>query len=96
MIRSFGDSLTEDLYNGTRSARTRRIPQNLIPSILRKLDMLHAAYELKDLRVPPGNHLEGLKRDLAGFYSIRVNDQWRIVFKWVDHYAEDVKLVDYH
>ena len=58
--------------------------------------MLNAAYDLKDLRVPPGNRLEELKGDLVGFYSIRVNDQWRIIFKWQDHAVNDVKLVDYH
>jgi proteic killer suppression protein len=62
---------------------------------LRKLDILNAAHQLDDLRSPPGNRLEALKGSLDGFYSMRVNDQWRMVFRWRDG-AEDVSLVDYH
>jgi len=60
------------------------------------LDLLNAAADLKDLAAPPGNRLEALKGDLKGFHSIRVNDQWRIVFRWVDGDAFDVRFVDYH
>jgi len=63
---------------------------------LRKLDMLDAAYRLNDLRKPPGNRLELLKGELAGYYSIRVNEQWRIVFRWEDNNAHEVSLTDYH
>ncbi len=63
--------------------------------VQRKLDMLHYAKELKDLRNPPNNHLESLERDLTGFYSIRVNDQWRIVFRWIEQ-PYDVQIMDYH
>jgi toxin HigB-1 len=62
----------------------------------RKLEALHAAARLEDLRVPPSNHLERLKGDLKEFYSIRINDQWRIVFRWVDGDAHSVAIVDYH
>ena len=96
MIRSFGDAATEDLYHGRRTSRVRRFPQGIIPIAIRKLDMINAAHELTDLRVPPGNRLEALKGDLEGFFSIRINDQWRIVFRWENGYAGDVSIVDYH
>jgi proteic killer suppression protein len=63
---------------------------------VRKLDVLNAAYRLNDLRMPPGNRLEALKGDLEDFFSIRVNDQWRIIFRWEGNNAHDVALVDYH
>jgi len=96
MILSFGDKLTEDLFHGRSSARTRRVPSDLVKHVLRKLDMVNAATELTDMRVPPGNRLEALKGDLQGFHSIRVNDQWRIILRWEDGSAHDVQLVDYH
>ena len=96
MIRSFEDSATEDLYHGRKTSRVRRLPQAIIPIALRKLDILNAAHELVDLRVPPGNRLELLKGDREGFYSIRINDQWRIIFRWENGGANDVSIVDYH
>lgn len=96
MIRSFGDRATEDLYHGRPTRRARRFPSDIIRGTLMKLDMLNAAHELRDLREPPGNRLKALKGDLAGFHSIRVNDQWRIVFRWTDSGPEDVSLTDYH
>ena len=96
MIVSFGDSATEDLYHGRQTARTRRFPANVIPIALRKLDMLARAYTLIDLRAPPGNRLERLKGDREGFYSIRINDQWRLVFRWDGHDASEATIVDYH
>jgi proteic killer suppression protein len=96
MIRSFGDAATEDLYHGRQTGRVKRFPASLVPAALRKMDMLNAAVELTDLKVPPGNRLEALKGDLKEFQSIRINDQWRLIFKWVDHGANEVKLVDYH
>ncbi|MBM4319376.1 MAG: type II toxin-antitoxin system RelE/ParE family toxin [Deltaproteobacteria bacterium] len=95
MIRSFGDRLTEDLYHGRRSRSVQRLPGPLVKGILRKLDMIEAALRLEDLRSPPGNRLESLTGDLKGWCSIRVNDQWRIIFRW-DGAAEEVKLADYH
>jgi proteic killer suppression protein len=68
----------------------------VVAPALVKLDMLDAASELKDLKSPPGNRLETLKGDLKGFHSIRVNDQWRVVFRWQDNMARDVRLMDYH
>jgi proteic killer suppression protein len=94
-IRSFGDPATADLYHGRNTSRSRRFPQNIVSAVFRKIDVLNAAYKLDDLRSPPGNRLEALKGDLEGFHSIRVNDQWRIIFRW-DNGANDVSLVDYH
>lgn len=94
-IRSFKDKATADLYHGRNTSRVRRFPENVISAALRKMDVLNAAHKLDDLRSPPGNQLEALKGDLAGFHSIRVNDQWRIIFRW-NNGAHDVSLADYH
>ena len=96
MIASFGDPSTEDLYHGIRSSRARRFPSEILPAALRKLDYLNAALSLNDLRSPPGNHLEMLRGDWKGFHSIRINNQWRIVFRWSDAQAHDVRIIDYH
>ncbi|MCI0690962.1 type II toxin-antitoxin system RelE/ParE family toxin [candidate division KSB1 bacterium] len=96
MIVSFGDSATEDLYHGRRSSKVRRFPANILRVALRKLDVLNTAHRLDDLRSPPGNRLEALKGDLQGFHSIRINDQWRIIFRWFNGMAFDVSLTDYH
>jgi proteic killer suppression protein len=96
VIASFGDALTADLFHGQRTARTRRVPPEVVTVALRRLDMLNAAAKLDDLRVPPGNRLEALKGDLQGHHGIRVNDQWRIVFRWAERGAEDVRFTDYH
>jgi toxin HigB-1 len=78
------------------TARARRIPADVMRSVLRKLAQLDAAVRLDDLRVPPGNRLEALKGERAGSHSIRVNDQWRVVFRWEADGAHDVELSDYH
>lgn len=96
MIVSFGDPATEALYHGTADRRARRFPSDVLKTALRKLDMLAAAVVIEDLRVPPGNRLEMLKGDLKGRYSIRVNDQWRIVFRWTVQGPAEVRLLDYH
>ncbi len=96
MIVSFADAATADLYHGRRTRRARRFPADLVRTALRKLDVLNAVRELRELRAPPGNRLEALRGDLAGLHSMRVNDQWRLVFRWVDAGAEDVALTDYH
>ncbi len=96
MILSFKDETAAALYHGKNTRYIRRIPPNIISVALRKLDMLNAAYRLNDLREPSGNRLELLKGDLAGYYSIRVNEQWRIVFRWEDNNAHEVSLTDYH
>lgn len=96
MIASFGDRRTEDLFHGRRSGRVNRLAADLREIALRKLDMVHAAQYVEDLASPPGNHLKRLRGDLKGFYSIRVNDQWRIIFRWETGNASDVELIDYH
>ena len=96
MIESFGDAATEDLYHNRLTRRVRRFPPDIIRAALRKLDVLAGAHELLDLRSPPGNRLEALKGDLAGLHSIRVNDQWRIIFRWLANSAHEVSLTDYH
>lgn len=96
MIRSFADKLTQDIFNGVGSRRVRRLDSKLVRTTARKLDIINAAHILEDLRSPPGNRLEALRGELVGNYSIRVNDQWRLVFRWVDGAAHEVRLMDYH
>ena len=96
MIRSFGDSKTEDLFNGVNSAAARRVATSIRKIAIRKLDLINAAITLEDLRSPPGNRLEALSGDLQGKHSIRINDQWRIIFHWTEAGAESVQIVDYH
>lgn len=93
MIKSFADRDTERLF---RREPVRRYPAGLRRVMLRKLVAVDAAEALDDLRVPPGNRLEKLKGDRAGQHSIRVNDQWRICFRWKDADAHDFEIVDYH
>ena len=93
MITSFADRDTERLF---RREPVRRFPADLRRIMLRKLVAVDAAEALDDLRVPSGNRLEKLKRDRAGQYSIRINDQWRICFRWTGTNAADVEIVDYH
>jgi toxin HigB-1 len=96
MIVSFGDRATEDLYHNRPTSRARRFPQDIVGLALVKLDMLNGAAAVLDLRSPPGNRFEALKGDLKGSHSIRVNDQWRLVFRWEGNNALDVSLKDYH
>lgn len=93
MIRRFSDKEAEKLYNRELS---RRIPQDIQQTARRKLEILNAADRLDDLRVPPSNHLEKLKGDREGQYSIKINKQWRICFVWSGNDAFDVEIVDYH
>jgi len=93
MIRSFRSRETEQIWQGQRS---RKYPGDIQERALRKLRQLDAAATIDDLRNPPGNRLEGLKGDRAGQMSIRINDQWRICFRWVDGDATDVEIADYH
>lgn len=93
VIQSFADTDTEKLFRGFLS---RRLPQNLQSVMHRKLVMVNAAARLDDLRVPPGNRLEALKGNRKGQHSIRVNQQWRICFRWAESGPADVEIVDYH
>ena len=92
MIQSFADKDTEDLFLNESNRRFSAIAR----VALRKLFQLNRANKLDDLAVPPGNHLEALKGKLAGFHSIRVNDQWRIVFRWTASGPAEVSILDYH
>lgn len=85
-----------DLFEDKETRATRAFPHELRRIARRKLLYLHDADELKDLRAPPGNRLEQLKGDLRGNHSIRINDQWRVIFIWKDGTSEDVQVVDYH
>lgn len=96
MIESFGNTLAEDLFDDKRTRATRSFPPELRRVARRKLLYLHDATELRDLKVPPGNRLEGLKGDWKGFHSIRINDQWRVIFRWQGGNAFDVGIIDYH
>jgi proteic killer suppression protein len=96
MILSFGDRATEDVFHGRPGRRLRRYSPALIRVAQRKLDMLNAAHQLRDLRSPPGNRLEALSGDLEGFFSVRINQRWRIVFQWDGGDASRVRIVDYH
>ena len=93
MIRGFADRDTERLW---AREPVRRFPSHLRRVMLRKLGVVDAAGRLEDLRIPPGNRLEKLRHDRDGQYSIRVNDQWRICFRWTGADATDVEIVDYH
>jgi len=96
VILGFADSTTRDIYDGDDTKAARRIPRDLWAVARRKLDMLDAAHDVQDLRAPPGNRLERLKGRLSGRWSIRVNDQYRIVFGFDGGNATDVQIVDYH
>jgi proteic killer suppression protein len=93
VIKSFRDRDTERLF---ARQRVKRLPPDLQRVALRKLRVLDAAENLNDLRVPPGNRLERLKGERSGQHSIRINDQWRICFRWRGNNAHDVEIVDYH
>ena len=93
MIISFGDKNTEKIWNGIAVKK----PSVEIQEIgRRKLRMLHNSIDINDLKIPPSNRLEKLKGNLKDFYSIRINNQWRIVFKWENNNAFDVEIIDYH
>lgn len=96
MITSFSDKTTEAIFHGTKNKDTRKIDPILLAKVERKLDLLNAAAQLKDLKIPPGNKLEALSGNYRGFHSIRVDKQWRIIFKWSNNSAEQVEFVDYH
>jgi proteic killer suppression protein len=97
VIRSFADDATEDLFNGIGSRRARQAcPQELWPVVRRKLTQINRVRDLAALRIPPGNRLERLRGDRAGQHSIRINDQYRICFRWENGHADQVEVTDYH
>ncbi len=93
MIISFGSKDTEKIWEGER---IKRIPADIQQTGRRKLRMLNNSQSILDLRIPPSNRLEKLSGKLSEFYSIRINDQWRIVFKWENNHALEVEIIDYH
>lgn len=96
MIRNFSSKTAQDIYDGIRSRHARKIPVGLHPKAQRLLDQLNAAVLVETLKAPPGNRLEKLKGKLEGFRSLRINDQWRVIFRWSEGDALDVDIVDYH
>ncbi len=93
MIISFSNGETERIWNGKNS---RKLPPDIQAAALRKLRLMNNAQRLDDLRVPPGNRLERLSADRVGQHSIRINDQWRICFRWTEQGPSHVEIVDYH
>jgi toxin HigB-1 len=93
MILSFGNSATEKIWNGIR---VTKIPNQIQETGRRKLRMLNNSSSWNDLMIPPSNRLEKLAGNLKGYYSIRINNQWRIVFKWNNNQASEVTIIDYH
>lgn len=93
MIKSFKNKETKKIYSRQHS---KLLPKELLRNADRKLAILNSAKKLDDLRIPPGNHLEALKHDRKGQYSIKINDQWRICFQWENEDVFDVEIVDYH
>ncbi len=93
MIISFGSKETEKIWNGEK---VKKLPSEIQQIGRRKLRMLNNSQSINDLKVPPSNRLEKLSGNLKDFYSIRINDQWRIIFKWESNHAIEVEIVDYH
>ena len=97
MIQSFKNTATEDIFNGENTKVARKTcPRSLWKIAARKLDQLDSGEELNDLRIPPGNHLEALKGNRLGEYSIRINNQYRICFIWTENGPDSVEVTDYH
>ena len=96
MIISFGNQGTADLFNGIETREAKKIPSEITKTALKKLDMLNAAEQLDELKVPPGNRLEALKGNLKYYYSIRINNRWRIIFQWDNGKVSQVQIIDYH
>lgn len=92
----FLDKELEQFWLDPLASQPRKVPPDLRKTLFRKLQMLSAACSIEDLRVPPGNRLEALKGSKAGHYSIRVNDKWRLCFRWISNEAIGVEFVDYH
>lgn len=96
MIRTFRDKATEDVFKRENTKEARSLQPDRWSAMTRKLDILHAATDLRDLSRLPGNRFESLKETRPGYYSIRVNDQWRVTFRFEGGHADDVAIEDYH
>lgn len=93
MIQSFGSKETEKIWSGLRSTK---LPPEIQNIARRKLRIINNSFDLNDLKIPPSNHLGKLKGNLKEFYSVCINDQWRIIFKWINGHPYDVEITDYH
>ena len=93
MIKAFGDKESEKIWNGIR---LKKLPNEIQDVARRKLRLLNNAQDVNDLRIPPANRLEKLKGNLEDYYSIRINNQWRIIFQWLNNDAYVVRIIDYH
>jgi len=96
MIKNFSSKVARDIFDGVSSKFSRKIHIRLHPKIVRLFDQINAVVEVEELRFPPGNRLEKLKGNLNEFWSLRVNDQYRIIFRWNKGVAYDVDIIDYH
>ncbi len=96
MIVTFKSQTAQDIFDGVISKRARKIPVELHTKIQRLFDQLNAATKIETLKSPPGNRLEKLQGDLAGYWSLRINQQWRVIFQWEAGKAKHVDIVDYH
>jgi proteic killer suppression protein len=93
MIKTFGNKETEKIWKGIRS---KKLPNEIQEVARRKLRMLNNSQDINDLRIPPSNRLEKLKGEMDDYYSIRINNQWRIIFKWIGNDSYSVTIIDYH
>jgi toxin HigB-1 len=93
MIKGFGDRESEKIWNGIRS---KKLPNEIQDVARRKLRMINNAQDVNDLRIPPVNRLEKLKGELREYHSLRINNQWQIIFKWINNDAYEIRIVDYH
>lgn len=96
MIKTFGNVLTEDIFHNRKTKHTRKFQPNLHSVARRKLAMINYATKIDDLLIPPANRLEKKQGDLKDYWAIRINDQWRVMFKWDGQDADDVQIIDYH
>jgi proteic killer suppression protein len=93
VIKTFGDKESEKIWNGIRS---KKLPNEIQDIARRKLRMMNNAQDVNDLRIPPANRLEKLKGNHEDYYSIRINNQWRIIFQWLNNDCSHVQIIDYH
>ncbi len=93
MIKTFGDKESEKIWSGIRS---KKLPNEIQDTARRKLRMMNNAQDINDLRIPPANRLEKLKGNYEDYYSIRINNQWRIIFQWLNNDCYHVQIIDYH
>jgi len=96
MIVNLVGKMSTDIYDGINSRQARKLPTELHDKARRLLDQVNAAPRLEFLRIPPSNRLEKLRGNLAKYWSLRINDQWRIIFRWDNNDALDVEIIDYH